>query len=222
MWSGVQWFDALLTSASPNPFADDPVILSFFPLSGGTGTVVTLTLDGGATGSTIVALGSIACVFTVVNDTTITVTVPADAVDAPWYVMTPTGVIASSTVYDVANVVGASTRTLRWALEVYPAPQPTGRTRVLLRESRNAVVVRDIIDAESDTYQTPSGVTYALKDAADTIAEGALAPTGDGWRGEIVLDPSIPLGDGAVLHITATLGAASWQREYPITITDQE
>jgi hypothetical protein len=197
-----------------------PVISSFTPTFGGPGTVVTLT-GGNFSGASVVALGSLATVFTVVSPTTITATVPAGASDGPWTVVSSAGVAVSPSIYDVTQTVVPSTRTLRWALEVFPATQPSGLGRVLLRTSRNAIVVRDVVDAESDSYQTPSGVTWQLLEGADVAADGTMAASGDGWRGEIVLDPSIALGAGPVLRIVATLGGAQWTRDYPITISNQ-
>lgn len=197
-----------------------PVITSFLPITGGAGTVVTLT-GGNFSGASVVALGSLATVFTVVSPTTITATVPVGASDGPWTVVSSAGVAVSPSIYDVTQTVVPSTRTLRWALEVFPATQPSGLGRVLLRTSRNAIVVRDVVDAESDTYQTPSGVTWQLLEGADVAADGTMTASGDGWRGEIVLDPSIALGAGPVLRIVATLGGAQWTRDYPITVSNQ-
>ena len=114
-----------------------------------------------------------------------------------------------------------STVTLRWRLEVYPAAQGAVVTRTLLRRSRNAIIVRDVVDAESDTYQTPTTITWSVRDGATVTASGSMTLTGDRWRGEIVLDPDVALGTGPVLRIVATLGGASWTREYALTISDQ-
>jgi hypothetical protein len=142
-------------------------------------------------------------------------------VDGPWTVVSTAGVAVSATLFDVTQTVVPSSRTLRWALEVFPATQPSGLGRVLLRTSRNAIVVRDVVDAESDAYETPSGVTWQLLEGADVAADGVLTAAGDSWRGEIVLDPSISAGSGPVLRIVATLGGAQWTRDYPITISNQ-
>lgn len=198
-----------------------PTISSFAPATGGVGTLVTIT-GSNFGGTTLVALGGVAASFTVVSATTITATVPAGAVDGPWMVVTAPGVAISGSLFDVTTAVVASTRTLRWALEVFPATQPSGLGRVLLRRSRNAIVVRDVIDVESDSYLTPGAVSWALLEGADEAAGGTLTAIGDGWRGEVVLDPSMTLGSGPVLRITATLAGATWVREYPITVSDQE
>lgn len=219
MWTGVLPFDRLVTATAYDSFADDPVITSFSPTFGGAGTTVVLT-GSNFTGTSVVALGSLAATFVVNSATQITATVPVGATDAPWYVITPLGVGSSTTVFDVTNAVGASTKTLRWALDVYPADQPTSTTRVLLRESRNAIVIRDVIDVESDTYATPSAVSWSLRDDAEPVVSGSCAIGPSGWRGEIALDPNTPLGSGLTLAVTATLGAASWTRDYPITVTD--
>jgi hypothetical protein len=197
-----------------------PTITSFTPTFGLPGTGVTIT-GTNFSGASVVALGSLACVFTVISPTTITATVPAGAVDGPFTVVSVAGVAVSPSLFDVQQTVVPSSRTLRWALEVFPATQPAGLGRVLLRTSRNAIVVRDVVDAESDTYQTPSGVTWQLLEGADVAADGVLTAAGDGFRGEVVLDPSIALGSGPVLRIVATLGGAQWTRDYPITISNQ-
>lgn len=200
--------------------APAPTVVSFAPTFGLAGTVVTLT-GTNFSGVSVVALGSLACAFTIVSPTTITATVPAGAADGPFTVVSASGVGVSPSLFDVTQTVVPSTRTLRWALEVFPATQPSGLGRVLLRTSRNAIIVRDVVDAESDTYQTPSAVSWQLLEGADVAADGVLTAVGDGWRGEIVLDPSIALGSGPVLRVVATLGGAQWTRDYPITISNQ-
>lgn len=200
--------------------APAPTVTSFTPTFGLAGTVVTLT-GTNFSGVSVVALGSLACAFTIVSPTTITATVPAGAADGPFTVVSASGVGVSASLFDVTQTVVPSTRTLRWALEVFPATQPSGLGRVLLRTSRNAIIVRDVVDAESDTYQTPSAVSWQLLEGADVAADGVLTAVGDGWRGEIVLDPIIALGSGPVLRVVATLGGAQWTRDYPITISNQ-
>ena len=200
--------------------APAPTVVSFTPTFGLAGTVVTLT-GTNFSGVSVVALGSLACAFTIVSPTSITATVPAGAADGPFTVVSASGVGVSASLFDVTQTVVPSTRTLRWALEVFPATQPSGLRRVLLRTSRNAIIVRDVVDAESDTYQTPSGVSWQLLEGADVAADGVMTAAGDGFRGEVVLDPSIALGSGPVLRVVATLGGAHWTRDYPITISNQ-
>ena len=121
-----------------------------------------------------------------------------------------------------AGVVATpSPDTLRWRLEAYPATQSSGATRTLLKVSRNAIIVRDIVDVESDSYRTPTTVTWSIRDGATVVASGSLALAGDRWRGEIMLDPAIATGTSPVLRIVATLGGASWSRDYPVVISEQ-
>jgi hypothetical protein len=204
------------------PAAVAPTVTAIAPGFGPVGTTVTLTGTSFG-GTTQVALGSVAVPFAVVNATTITVTIPADAADGAFRVTTPAGIGVSARIFAVSRPTSAvANRTLVWALEVFPANQPTsGLGRVLLRSSRNAIVVRDVIDKESDGYQDPDSVTWRLLEGADAAAEGSLTPVGDGWRGEVILDPTITLGPGPVLRITATLAGASWVRDYPVTISAQ-
>jgi hypothetical protein len=112
--------------------------------------------------------------------------------------------------------------TLRWVLEVFPARQPAGMGRTLLRRSRNAIVVADVMDVESDTYVTPDTVSWQLLEGSDVAVSGSLTASSDRWRGEIILDPAFALGPGPVLVVTATKNGASWVREYPITVSVQE
>ncbi len=199
-----------------------PTISSFAPAFGLVGATVVLT-GTNFSGASLVALGGVAASFTINSPTQITATVPAGATDGPWMVVTTAGIAVSASIFDVTATVTASPVTLRWALEVFPAAQPTtGLSRTLLRRSRNAIVVRDVIDAETDSYTTPNAVTWQLLEGAEMAVEGSLTAAGDGWRGEVVLDPSMTLGSGPVLRITAARNGAQWVREYPITISDQE
>lgn len=209
---------ALFTGLAPYVDPAAPSIVSFAPTFGPVGTVVTLT-GIRFTSASQVLLAWQPCSYTVVNDTTITATVPAGAQDGAFTVFVGTRSHTSATAFDVVTTFGASTVTLRWRLEAYPAAQESAR-RVLIRSSRNALIVRDIVDAESDTYQTATAVTWRLLDGADAIASGSMTATGAQWRGEIVLLEATPLGTDAVLAITVTQGAASWVREYPVYITD--
>ncbi|RPD48302.1 hypothetical protein DNI29_06650 [Hymenobacter sediminis] len=83
---------------------DDPLapatITGFSPASGMPGATITLT-GSGFTGTTSLLLGTVAATFTVVNDTTITFTVPASAQTAALTLTTPGGVITSASAFTV-------------------------------------------------------------------------------------------------------------------------
>jgi hypothetical protein len=91
------------TAGSPQPFTILPpasTITSFTPGSGLPGTTVTLT-GTNFSGATGVTLGGVATVFTVVNATTITLTVPATAVTGNFVVTTPGGTGSSAAAFTV-------------------------------------------------------------------------------------------------------------------------
>jgi len=195
-----------------------PVITSIAPSSGPVGTVV--TISGTNLTGVALTLGLFGVAYTG-NATTITATVPASATNRAFFAQSLAGV-GVSTLFTVTRVAPpASTVTLRWVLDAFPAVQTTTDARVLLRESRNAIVVRDVVNAETDRYVTPTGITWALVDGADALLSGAFAVSGDGWRAEIILDPSVQFGAPPVLSVTATLGGATWTRDYPIILTER-
>ncbi|MES2388879.1 MAG: IPT/TIG domain-containing protein [Bacteroidota bacterium] len=91
------------TAVSPGSFTviPAPVITSFNPAAGPTGTTVNIT-GSNFTGATFVTFNGVsASSFVVLNSTTITVTVPASATTGPLSVTTPGGVAVSSTDYTV-------------------------------------------------------------------------------------------------------------------------
>ncbi len=223
MWQYVPLLDlALLSSGAgiaPAPTA--PTVTSFVPAAGPVGTPVVLT-GTNFIGATSVQIGVVACTFTVLSATSISLVIPVGAVDGAFTVTNAAGTGNSATPFDVTVAGAASTLTLRWLLEAYPATQSGSTTRTLLRSSRNAIIVRDVVDVESDTYQTPESIAWAVLEGADVAIDGALTLTSGRWRGEIVLDPTFALGTGPVLRITASLGGASWTRDYALTISAQE
>lgn len=95
------------SSASFTVLNDSPQLTAFTPAAGGTpGTLVTITGKNftrlGAPYATAVSFGGInAPGFTIVNDTTITVAVPAGGLDGRISVTTPSGVATSTAIFDV-------------------------------------------------------------------------------------------------------------------------
>ncbi|KAA9325016.1 CUB domain-containing protein [Adhaeribacter soli] len=79
-----------------------PTIISFTPNSGSAGTSVTLT-GTNFTGATSVTVGGIPVTFTVVNGTTIVLTIPIGAVTGPIVVTTPAGTATSNSNFTVTN-----------------------------------------------------------------------------------------------------------------------
>lgn len=110
--------------------------------------------------------------------------------------------------------------TLRWVLDAFPAPQTATTARTLLRNSRNAIVVRDVVDVETDRYVAPATVTWALANGATVALSGTMLATADGWRAEVALDPSVVLPGVVTLRVTAALSGATWTRVYPILLTE--
>ena len=97
-----------VTSASSITILNDsPLLTAFTPAAGGRpGTAVTITGRNftrlGVPYATAVAFGGVnAPGFTVVNDTTITVNVPATGIDGRITVTTPSGVATSTAIFDV-------------------------------------------------------------------------------------------------------------------------
>jgi hypothetical protein len=78
------------TATSMASFITAPAITSFSPTSGGVGTLVTI-LGGGFNAATQVLFGVGSATFTVVNDTTMTATVPPTATSGKITLVTPSG-----------------------------------------------------------------------------------------------------------------------------------
>jgi IPT/TIG domain len=75
MVAGLATFTGIVFAAEPPPVTPPPVVSGFSPASGFPGDIVTLT-GTGFIGATSVTLGGVACVFNVVSDTTVLVTIP--------------------------------------------------------------------------------------------------------------------------------------------------
>jgi hypothetical protein len=122
--------------------------------------------------------------------------------------------------FDVVTTLGASAVTLRWRLDASPAAQPRADRRTLLKYSRNAITITDIVDAESDTYQTPSGITWALLEDEQVLQSGTFTSGTTGWRAEVSFEPEQRLGSGLLLRVVATLASATWTRDTPIYVSE--
>ena len=88
------------TSTTDFTVIQPPTLSSFTPTSGLIGQVVTLT-GTHFTGATVVKFNGILASFTVVSDTSITVTVPTDATTGNISVSTPDGIVTSVTNFTV-------------------------------------------------------------------------------------------------------------------------
>lgn len=99
-------------AVSPTNFYYPPTISGFLPLNGGPGTMVTISGQNFTNASSVVFNSNNATAFTVVNNTTITATVPAGAVTGPISVTTPGGTIASAqTFFGTPVITGFSPST---------------------------------------------------------------------------------------------------------------
>jgi hypothetical protein len=85
------------------PSAATPALVGFAPASGAPGTTVTIT-GGHLSNATSVKFGGIEALFSVVDDSTITATVPATAVSGPISVTTPGGTVSSSASFGVLDL----------------------------------------------------------------------------------------------------------------------
>lgn len=88
------------TGTSATAFGVTPAVASFSPDRSGIGGQVTITGQR-FTGATAVAFNGVAATFTIVNDTTITATVPPAATNGPISVTTPGGVGTSSASFTI-------------------------------------------------------------------------------------------------------------------------
>ncbi len=120
------------TSAANFTVLQPPTVTAFTPTSGGIGVPVTIT-GSGFTGATTVTFHlTPTTAFTVVNDTTITTTVPAGATTGPIFVTTAGGTGASAasftviTGFDWINPSGGSfTDASNWSGGIVPGPMDT-------------------------------------------------------------------------------------------------
>ena len=160
----------VIDDISISNFAAVPTITSFTPTTGGPGTVVTLT-GTNLTGTTAVRIGSFNVpVFTVVNATTITLTIPNGTGSVNGFITAVTlgGTATSTTVF---NVVSATLATQALpGLTVFPNPA-TDRFTVQLPTSAPA--------------------TVALRDLAGRLV---LAPAPLGANGQVLLPASLASG----------------------------
>ena len=84
------------SATSSQPFTVEPNIVSFLPISGAVGTVVTIT-GHGFTGATILTFNGVPATFTVISDSKVSATVPEGATTGP-IAITTSGGTATSTI----------------------------------------------------------------------------------------------------------------------------
>jgi formylglycine-generating enzyme required for sulfatase activity len=99
--------------ASLSPAPNAPTLTDFTPMSAPVGTLVTLT-GTHFTGTTAVTFNDTAALFTVVNDTTITTTVPAGATTGKISVTTPGGTATSITAFTVTGFTPPNGHQMVW------------------------------------------------------------------------------------------------------------
>ena len=141
--------------------ATPPVISSFSPASGSTGSTVTIAGSGFLNVSSVM-LGNVPASFTVDSTTHITATVPAGVAYGRWQVTTPLWAAANPVIYSVTS--GAAP-----GLTFAPAVAPTGGTVTLTGNGFTGVTsvslgfVATLFTVDSPTQITatvPSGVAY--------------------------------------------------------------
>ncbi|MFD2717168.1 IPT/TIG domain-containing protein [Hymenobacter monticola] len=121
-----------------------PTITSFTPTTGGPGTIVTVT-GTNLTGATAVRIGNfIVNIFTVVNGTTITFTVPGGTgtVSGPISVVTAGGTATSTGIFNLVSAVAASQEMP--GLTVFPNPATDRVTVTLPATGAATVALRDL------------------------------------------------------------------------------
>ncbi|GAA4032866.1 hypothetical protein GCM10022409_16440 [Hymenobacter glaciei] len=125
-------------------FTAAPTITSFTPTTGGPGTIVTIT-GTNLTGATAVRIGTFNVpVFTVVNATTITLTVPSGtgSVNGLVSVTTPGGTAVSTATFNLVSATLAANALP--GLTVYPNPATDRLTITLPTSAPATVALRDL------------------------------------------------------------------------------
>lgn len=134
-----------------------PTITSFTPTTGAIGTTITITGDH-FTGASSVKVGGISAVFTVVNSTTITFTIPSGAPTGQHVqVVTAGGSVTSSGTLTVSGAGGGADAFVQ-VLDKQ-APTGTGTTLTLTIPTGGVPVGHSIIIVAGSNHTTISGIT---------------------------------------------------------------
>ncbi|MGI4736428.1 MAG: ferritin-like domain-containing protein [Janthinobacterium lividum] len=183
--------------ATPDPVAPAiPTLASFTPTSGMPGATITLTGTNLA-GTTAVKLGTAPVVFTVVNATTITFTVPTGASTAPITVTTPAGTVTSSTAFAVT----AAPATAPTITSLAPTSALPGTSVTVTGTNLGNVsgVTVNSIGTSFSTYGTTSLNFIVPTNAQAGPATVVLtAPTGTATTALTVLPSTVNVGSGDV------------------------
>lgn len=135
-----------------------PAISSFTPTTGGVGTVVTIT-GSGLTGVSSVRIGGTPAPFSLVNDSTVTITIPSASASGVISLTTPGGTATSSGSFTVSppNIVSFSPLNGPVGTQVTISGQfLTGTTSVTL----NGVSVPfTVVNDSTVTFTVPSGAS---------------------------------------------------------------
>ncbi|MFN4083925.1 MAG: IPT/TIG domain-containing protein [Bacteroidia bacterium] len=182
-----------------------PTITSFTPSSGTFGTSVTIS-GTGFTWATGVKFNGISAAFTIVNNTTITTTVPTGATTGSIRVINPADSVDSSTPFTVFGVPTVTSFT--------PTSGPVGTTVSITGTNFNAVTfVRFNGVNSSYSVNSPTSITATVPSGATTGAISVINGSGTGTSGTnftVTTPPTITLfspssgGVGSTVIITGT------------------
>ena len=152
-----------------------PVVFSFTPTSGPSGTPVTIT-GSGFTGATAVKFNGTTATFTVTSDTQITATVPAGATTGPVAVTTPAGTGTSTASFTVTSQGGAPA-----VSSFTPTSGPSG-TSVTITGSgfTGATAVKFNGTTATFTVTSDTQITATVPAAATTGPVAVTTPAGTG------------------------------------------
>jgi subtilase family serine protease len=169
--------DISLLGSSTTNFAvtGAPIISSFNPTSGSVGTVVTVT-GSGFTSLTAASINGYPAAFTFMNDTTVTLTVPAGASTGPIHIKTAVGLAASST-----NVIVLPTPSAPVIASFSPPAGPSGTVVTIMGSGFTGLTAVSLDGYPAAfTFVNDGDVTFTVPGGAGTGAIHIKTPYGLG------------------------------------------